>query len=137
MKVNDAFTFCLLLSLYQVANCAHLELATIDVIEDLPLDSNGRLADHWLLVLDTPECKETFTKAWQTANPSFRNIAAYSKNLSKAFKSSESICNAISLTVGTKPNLLFHPLENNKIELSKAGDVDIVRWIHGKIIFAA
>lgn len=132
MRFNEALVFLSFASIYQVADCEHLELATINIVEDLPLDSNGRLADNWLLVLDTPDCKEIFTKEWLRANPSFRNIAAYSKNLSKTFKGSGSTCNAVALSVGTKSDLILHPLEKNKIELSGTGDEDIVKWIHGK-----
>ena len=136
MRFNEAVVLLSFASIYQVADCAHLELATINIVEDLPLDSNGRLADNWLIVLDTPECKKIFSEAWLRANPSFRNIAAYSKNLSKTFKGSESTCNAVALTAGTKSNLIPHPLEKNKIELSVTGEEDIVKWIHGKNILS-
>ena len=132
MLFNDAFALLSLLSLFQVANCKNVEFATINVIEDLPLDGNRRLADNWLLLLDTPECKEEFTKGLQKVNTVLRNVGTYSKNLAKSFKTSESTCNAITLTVGTKFDLLYHPLEKNKIELSKDGDDDVEGWINGK-----
>lgn len=137
MRFNEAVVLLSFALIYQVADCENLELATINIVEDLPLDSNGRLADNWLIVLDTPECKEIFSKAWLRTNPSFRNIAAYSKNLSKTFKGSESICNAVALTAGTKSNLIPHPLEEKKIELSATNDEDIVKWIHGKNVLSA
>lgn len=131
MKFNDAFALLSLFSLFQVATCKDIEFATINVIEELPLDSNRRLADNWLLVLDTPECKEAFTAALKI-KPVLRNVGTYSKNLAKSFKTSQSTCNAITLTVGTKFDLLYHPLEKNKIELSKDGDDVIEGWLHGK-----
>jgi hypothetical protein len=132
MKFNDAFALLSLLSLFQVATCKDVEFATINVIEELPLDSNRRLADNWLLLLDTPECKEAFTTRLLKIKPVLRNVGTYSKNLAKSFKTSESTCNAITLTVGTKFDLLYHPLEKNKIELSKDGDDDMEGWLHGK-----
>ena len=131
MKFNDAFALLSLLSLSQVATCKNVEFATINVIEDLPLDSNRRLADNWLLLLDTPECREAFTKGLLKDMPVLRNIGTYSKNLAKSFETSKSTCNAITLTVGTKFDLLYHPLEKNKIELSKDGDDDVEGWIQG------
>lgn len=132
MKFNYAFGYLSHLLLLQVATCKSLEFATINIIEDLPLDSNGRLADNWLLVLDIPGCKEAFTGEWLKINPALRNIGTYSKNLSKLFKSSETTCNAFTLTAGTKFDLLHHPLEKNRIELSKTGDDDILSFIQGK-----
>jgi hypothetical protein len=111
-----------------------VEKDIIKNITQLPLDGNGRLADNWFLILDTPECKAAFKDASTISNFRLRRFAAMSRSVSNLFyPDSVSKCTAVSIIVGTNPTFFKHLLEGSKLEIfDKEIDVDsLVAWIVG------
>ena len=110
------------------------EQPVIDDFSKLPLDSNGRLADNWLLYQDTPQCKVAFAEAFSREDVSGRQIAPCSINIIEVFFAGQGTftCSAVTLTMGTSQDLISHTLPRNMFSTPN-GIIkdDITSWIHG------
>jgi hypothetical protein len=107
----------------------------IEELSNLALDINSRLANHWLLFQDTPQCRTLIENAWTQEQPMFRNIATYTQDIGKLFGIRESsICTAINLVKGTSFDLIGHAIPTNILTLeSGAHDIEILAdWLKGK-----
>lgn len=127
----------LLLTTHQIEGSIEFPLSVIVDLSNLPLDSNNRLAENWLLFLDNPRCQYSVRKASLDASIAHRNIAAYSSEISDSiFGDSRTVCNAVYLVQGTSIDLLQYALPYNKINISHGEDSDqlILDWMIGNLI---
>lgn len=125
-----------LLGILQIQGIEFPESVVTD-LQNLPLDSNDRLADNWLLVLDNPHCRDSFRNALSETVTDYRKIAVYSQEISDSFfGNSETLCNAVCLVKGTSADLLQYALPSNMMVVLEGQDSDghIYDWISGNLI---
>ena len=81
------------------------DMTVIRNFEDLPL-INDHLADHWLLIQNTPSCLEKADTAWSTLLPELRTPAKMEGLIYDAFFEKQYECAAVCLEKGTRSDHL-------------------------------
>jgi hypothetical protein len=130
-------SLCLLLTTHQIEGSFEFLGSVVVDLSNLPLDSNNRLAENWLLFLDNPQCQNSVGNAWLESMSTHRNVAAYTSEISDSFfGDSRTVCNAVCLVKGTSVDLLQYALPDNMITISDGEDSDqlIFDWILGNAI---
>ena len=135
IKFRTAFAILATISQYRSVSSNIYEPAVITNLNQLPVDENKRLADNWILFLNTPECKEKFHDARAMLKSRLIKMATYPKEIAEQlFPDSTTSCNAVSLKIGMSPSLLLYPLETCKIDLPDGEDDTerITNFVRGK-----
>ena len=106
----------------------HIEL--FHSLNDIPLDENDRVLDHWLLYLDNKECNSNILAALYRTNPDLRRVAKLSFPIISEFftdeSNEESNCSIVFLERGADFKNIIHVLPEDKLIINSETSDDLI-----------
>ena len=97
------------------------ESVAVEDLNDIAVDENNRLLDHWLLYLNDPICSSHVEEAWKVEGPLMRRLASIPMSIVNLFFKDEDtgFCPIIILSRGADFGLIENILPTEKITFNQ------------------